>query len=122
MREIKKMIKGHKAVDGAGVHLVRVLGYYDVKDFDPFLMLDSFDSRNPDDYIKGFPMHPHRGIETITYLIEGEINHKDSLGNKGTVHSGEAQMDDCRQRYFASRDASACTANVGASDMAESCP
>jgi redox-sensitive bicupin YhaK (pirin superfamily) len=91
MKQIRKIVKGHKAVDGAGVHLVRVLGYYDVKDFDPFLMLDSFDSRNPADYTKGFPLHPHRGIETITYLIEGEIDHKDSLGNKGVIHAGEAQ-------------------------------
>jgi redox-sensitive bicupin YhaK (pirin superfamily) len=91
MKQIKKIVKGQRAIDGAGVHLVRVLGYYDVKDFDPFLMLDSFDSKNPADYIKGFPMHPHRGIETITYLIEGEIDHKDSLGNEGKIHSGEAQ-------------------------------
>jgi redox-sensitive bicupin YhaK (pirin superfamily) len=91
MKHIKKIVKGQKAIDGAGVHLVRVLGYYDVKDFDPFLMLDSFDSKNPADYIKGFPMHPHRGIETITYLIEGEIDHEDSLGNKGRIGAGEAQ-------------------------------
>ncbi|MDR1747557.1 MAG: pirin family protein [Spirochaetaceae bacterium] len=91
MKNIKKTVKGQHAVDGAGVHLVRVLGYYDVKDFDPFLMLDSFESENPADYIKGFPMHPHRGIETITYLIQGEIDHQDSLGNKGTIRSGESQ-------------------------------
>ncbi|ULQ59908.1 pirin family protein [Brucepastera parasyntrophica] len=62
-----------------------------VQDFDPFLMLDSFDSDNPEDYIKGFPLHPHRGIETITYLIQGEIEHQDSLGNSGVIRSGESQ-------------------------------
>lgn len=86
-----KAVRGNRAVDGAGVHLVRVLGPDNVQDFDPFLMLDSFDSTDPGDYIKGFPMHPHRGIETITYLIEGEITHEDSLGNKGVIHSGESQ-------------------------------
>lgn len=86
-----KEIKGQRAIDGAGVHLVRVLGIKDTKDFDPFLMLDSFDSTDASDYIAGFPMHPHRGIETITYLISGNIEHEDSLGNKGTIGSGEAQ-------------------------------
>lgn len=90
-REIIKQIRGQRAVDGAGVHLVRVLGNNDVKDFDPFLMLDSFDSTDPSDYLAGFPMHPHRGIETITYLISGRIDHEDSLGNKGTICSGECQ-------------------------------
>ncbi len=90
-REIRKTIRGQRAVDGAGVHLVRVLGNRDVKDFDPFLMLDSFDSEDPADYTAGFPMHPHRGIETITYLISGEIAHEDSLGNKGSIHAGESQ-------------------------------
>jgi redox-sensitive bicupin YhaK (pirin superfamily) len=86
-----KAVQGKRAVDGAGVHLVRVLGYHDVKDFDPFLMLDSFDSTESSDYIAGFPMHPHRGIETITYLISGEIEHEDSLRNKDVIRSGEAQ-------------------------------
>lgn len=90
-RKIKKLVTGQRAIDGAGVHLVRVLGHDTVVDFDPFLMLDSFDSRNPADYIKGFPFHPHRGIETISYLVEGEMTHHDSLGNKGTIHSGESQ-------------------------------
>lgn len=90
-REILNIIRGQRATDGAGVRLVRVLGNNDVKDFDPFLMLDSFDSTEPSDYTAGFPMHPHRGIETITYLISGEIEHEDSLGNKGTIHAGESQ-------------------------------
>lgn len=91
LRKVIKIKKGEPAVDGAGVKLVRVIGYYDTKDFDPFLMLDAFDSVNPDDYTKGFPWHPHRGIETITYLIHGNIEHGDSLGNSGSILDGECQ-------------------------------
>jgi redox-sensitive bicupin YhaK (pirin superfamily) len=91
LKKVKKSVRGHKTVDGAGVHLVRVLGVSTVHDFDPFLMLDSFDSENPNDYMKGFPFHPHRGIETITYLIQGEMEHSDSLGNKGVIGNGESQ-------------------------------
>jgi redox-sensitive bicupin YhaK (pirin superfamily) len=91
LRQVKKSVKGHPTVDGAGVHLVRVLGIRTVYDYDPFLMLDSFDSENPEDWIKGFPVHPHRGIETITYLIQGEMEHRDSLGNKGLIRCGESQ-------------------------------
>ena len=90
-RKIIQKVRGRKAVDGAGVHLTRVLGGETIEAFDPFLMLDSFDSQNPSDYIAGFPTHPHRGIETITYLIEGRIDHEDSLGNKGTILSGQSQ-------------------------------
>jgi len=90
-REIKKVVKGSRQMDGAGVHLVRVFGHRDVKDFDPFLMLDAFDSVNPEDYTKGFPWHPHRGIETVTYLISGRIDHMDSLGNRGTITAGGCQ-------------------------------
>jgi len=90
-REVKKIITGMPATDGAGVKLVRVLGYADTTEFDPFLLLDAFDSSNPDDYTKGFPWHPHRGIETITYLIEGDIEHQDSLGNKGRIQNGDCQ-------------------------------
>ena len=90
-RRIKKIITGKNAIDGAGVKLVRVFGYHNVVDFDPFLMLDAFDSSNPDDYVLGFPRHPHRGIETITYLIHGEIEHEDSLGNKGIIRDGDCQ-------------------------------
>ncbi len=90
-REIVKTVRGQVTTDGAGVRLVRVLGKRDVEDFDPFLMLDSFDSTDPADYTAGFPLHPHRGIETITYLISGEIEHEDSLGNKGTIYAGESQ-------------------------------
>jgi len=90
-RSIVKTVRGQRAIDGAGVSLVRVISNRDVYDFDPFLMLDSFDSTNPADYTAGFPWHPHRGIETVTYLIHGKIEHQDSLGNKGTIESGESQ-------------------------------
>lgn len=78
-------------MEGAGVRLYRAFGFFEAPEFDPFLMLDDFHSDRPDDYIKGFPWHPHRGIETITYLIRGEIDHGDSLGNKGTIRSGDVQ-------------------------------
>ena len=91
IRAINKVITGQKATDGAGVKLVRVIGYNDVKEFDPFLMMDAFDSINPEDYTKGFPWHPHRGIETVTYLIQGDIEHGDSLGNKGSILDGDCQ-------------------------------
>jgi redox-sensitive bicupin YhaK (pirin superfamily) len=91
LRQVKRIVTGHATVDGAGVKLVRVLGRDDVQDFDPFLMLDAFDSTDPKDYLKGFPWHPHRGIETITYLISGQIEHGDSLGNSGVIGEGECQ-------------------------------
>lgn len=91
IKSIRKIVSGKSAVDGAGVKLVRVIGKRDTIDFDPFLMLDAFDSVNPEDYVKGFPWHPHRGIETITYLIQGDIEHGDSLGNKGSILDGECQ-------------------------------
>lgn len=91
IRSIRKIVTGKNAIDGAGVKLVRVIGRRDTSDFDPFLMLDAFDSVNPEDYVKGFPWHPHRGIETITYLIQGDIEHGDSLGNKGSILDGECQ-------------------------------
>lgn len=90
-RTATQIVRGQNAIDGAGVHLRRVLGIKTIKDFDPFLMLDGFDSTDPEDYIKGFPWHPHRGIETITYLIQGKVEHGDSLGNKGTIHNMECQ-------------------------------
>lgn len=90
-RGIRKIVTGTPAVDGAGVRLVRVLGHRDVEDFDPFLLLDAFDSTNPDDYVRGFPWHPHRGIETVTFLVNGDIEHGDSLGNKGSILDGGCQ-------------------------------
>lgn len=91
LRSIQRIVEGQRATDGAGVKLTRVLGLETVKDFDPFLMLDAFDSTDPNDYTRGFPWHPHRGIETITYLICGEIEHQDSIGNKGTINAGCCQ-------------------------------
>jgi redox-sensitive bicupin YhaK (pirin superfamily) len=90
-RTIQKSIQGFPAVDGAGVHLVRVLGSRTVETFDPILMLDSFDSRSPNDYTAGFPMHPHRGIETISYVVSGTMRHRDSLGNTDDISDGEVQ-------------------------------
>lgn len=90
-RTVVKKVKGYKTQDGAGVSLVRVLGHTSTKDFDPILMLDSFDSTNPSDYTAGFPMHPHRGIETISYIYLGKMTHRDSLGNEDTISDGEVQ-------------------------------
>lgn len=90
-RKVREKIKGYRTTDGAGVSLVRVLSGRTVESFDPILMLDSFDSINPDDYIKGFPLHPHRGIETISYVYKGAMTHKDSLGNEDTITDGEVQ-------------------------------
>ncbi len=91
LRSVQRVVTGRQTTDGAGVSLLRVFGYHDTEDFDPFLMLDAFDSSTPEDYIKGFPWHPHRGIETITYLIEGDVEHGDSLGNRGSILDGECQ-------------------------------
>jgi hypothetical protein len=91
LRAIKRVVTGRHTQDGAGVRLVRVFANRDVEDFDPFLMLDAFDSENPEDYTRGFPWHPHRGIETVTYLIRGDIEHGDSLGNKGSILDGDCQ-------------------------------
>lgn len=90
-RKISQRVQGSPAVDGAGVQLVRVLGHQTVEAYDPFLMLDSFDSDDYDAYKAGFPMHPHRGIETISYVFKGAMTHHDSLGNTDTVHDGEVQ-------------------------------
>lgn len=90
-REVKTKVKGFRTIDGAGVNLVRVLGNNTIKEFDPILMLDSFDSTKPEDYTAGFPSHPHRGIETISYVYRGKMVHKDSLGNEEAVSEGELQ-------------------------------
>jgi len=90
-RKVKQQVTGFRTQDGAGVKLVRVLGNRTVEEYDPILMLDSFDSTNPDDYTAGFPMHPHRGIETISYVYRGKMTHRDSLGNEDTIGDGEVQ-------------------------------
>jgi len=91
LRKVRQVVEGIETHDGAGVRLVRVFAHKNVKDFDPFLMMDAFDNDKPEHYEKGFPWHPHRGIETITYLIEGKVEHGDSLGNKGTIYCGDCQ-------------------------------
>ena len=91
VRGIRRIVAGSTQYDGAGVKLVRVVGHADVQEFDPFLLLDAFDSTDPVEYIKGFPWHPHRGIETVTYLIHGDIEHGDSLGNSGRIVDGACQ-------------------------------
>jgi len=90
-RKISKIYKSSRVTEGAGVHLNRAFGYHQVPAFDPFLLLDDFHSENPDDYIAGFPWHPHRGIETVTYMINGRVEHGDSLGNSGVIESGDIQ-------------------------------
>ena len=90
-RKVQNKVEGYRTVDGAGVSLVRVLGNATVEEFDPILMLDSFDSTNPDDYTAGFPMHPHRGIETVSYVYKGKMVHKDTLGNEDGISDGEVQ-------------------------------
>lgn len=91
VRMVRKRVFGQKTRDGAGVRLTRVLAWKETELFDPFLMLDFFDSTNPEDYRAGFPWHPHRGIETVTFLAEGRIEHGDSLGNTGVIGPGDCQ-------------------------------
>ena len=91
VRGIFKVLRSKATIEGAGVHLKRAFGYNEVPLLDPFLLLDDFHSDNPDDYIAGFPWHPHRGIETVTYMLHGKIKHGDSMGNKGIIESGDVQ-------------------------------
>jgi redox-sensitive bicupin YhaK (pirin superfamily) len=90
-RQIQKVFKSKPTIEGAGVHLKRAFGYSQVPQFDPFLMMDDFHSSNPAEYLAGFPWHPHRGIETITYVLEGMVEHRDSLGNSGVIGAGDIQ-------------------------------
>ena len=91
VRQIKKVWKSIPTMEGAGVRLKRVFGFHEVPQLDPFLLLDCFQSDDRDDYVKGFPWHPHRGIETITYVLDGDVEHQDSLGNKGVIRPGDVQ-------------------------------
>jgi quercetin 2,3-dioxygenase len=90
-RKIRMTLTHQPKMEGAGVHLNRVFGYSQTPRFDPFLMLDDFRSNTPAHYLKGFPWHPHRGIETITYVTKGDVEHGDSLGNTGVISSGDVQ-------------------------------
>lgn len=91
IRPIKRIVQARPTIEGAGVHLRRAFGFGDTTDFDPFLLLDDFRSDNPQDYVAGFPWHPHRGIETITYVLTGSMEHRDSLGNQGKLGAGDVQ-------------------------------
>jgi quercetin 2,3-dioxygenase len=91
IRAIKKISHAQPALEGAGVHLRRAFGFGDTTEFDPFLLFDDFRNERPEDYLKGFPWHPHRGIETITYVLAGTVEHGDSLGNKGALAAGDVQ-------------------------------
>ncbi len=91
IRPVREIIEAQPAIEGAGVRLRRAFGFGKTSDFDPFLLFDDFRNENPDDYRAGFPWHPHRGIETITYVLAGEVSHGDSLGNQGTLGSGDVQ-------------------------------
>ena len=90
-RKIQKIIKSIPTMEGAGVHLKRVFGFGKTSEFDPFLLLDDFRSTEPSHFMAGFPWHPHRGIETITYILSGKIEHGDSLGNEGVIEPGDVQ-------------------------------
>ena len=91
LRPIKQIIQPKPTIEGAGVRLQRAFGFGKTKEFDPFLLLDDFRNDNPEDYLAGFPWHPHRGIETITYVLAGSVEHGDSLGNKGKMTAGDVQ-------------------------------
>jgi redox-sensitive bicupin YhaK (pirin superfamily) len=91
IRAVKRIVQARPTLEGAGVHLRRAFGFGNTSDFDPFLLLDDFRNDNPDDYRAGFPWHPHRGIETITYVLAGTVEHGDSLGNRGRLTAGDVQ-------------------------------
>jgi hypothetical protein len=91
LRPVQRVTRSKPTLEGAGVHLRRAFGFGNTTDFDPFLLLDDFRSDVPDDYLAGFPWHPHRGIETITYVLAGSVEHGDSLGNQGAIAAGDVQ-------------------------------
>ncbi len=91
VRPVKRVTHPQPTIEGAGVRLQRAFGFGNTSEFDPFLLLDDFRNDRPDDYLAGFPWHPHRGIETITYVLAGDVEHGDSLGNRGTLGSGDIQ-------------------------------
>ena len=91
IRPVKRLIKSKPTLEGAGVHLRRAFGFGNTSDFDPFLLFDDFRNDVPEDYLAGFPWHPHRGIETITYVLAGTVEHGDSMGNRGAITTGDVQ-------------------------------
>ena len=90
-RRIRMVVKSRPTMEGAGVHLHRAIGFGEPQTFDPFLLLDDFRSDSPGEYLRGFPWHPHRGIETITYVLAGDVEHGDSMGNGGVISAGDVQ-------------------------------
>lgn len=102
MRRVEEVLKGRETSDGAGVRLRRIFGYHQVPRFDPFLLLDEFGADDPSEYVAGFPWHPHRGIETITYVLTGDVEHGDSLGNSGPiVMNTREEVDQALEEYRA---------------------
>jgi redox-sensitive bicupin YhaK (pirin superfamily) len=91
IRAVQSITQAQPALEGAGVHLRRAFGFGNTDEFDPFLLFDDFRNERPEDYLAGFPWHPHRGIETITYVLAGAVSHGDSLGNRGTLGAGDVQ-------------------------------
>jgi redox-sensitive bicupin YhaK (pirin superfamily) len=91
IRPVKRIVSSKPTIEGAGVHLRRAFGFGDTTEFDPFLLLDDFRNDRPAEYLAGFPWHPHRGIETITYVLAGNVEHGDSLGNRGNLGAGDVQ-------------------------------
>ncbi len=101
LRPVVKVNRSKPLLEGAGVKVQRAFGFRDVERLDPFLMLDDFHSEDPKDYMAGFPLHPHRGIETVTYMIKGEVEHRDNIGNQGVIGLGRRAVDDRRERDHA---------------------
>src|SRR5438309_9664172 len=91
LRPVKQILQTKPTLEGAGVKLQRAFGFGKTKEFDPFLLLDDFRNARPEDYVAGFPWHPHRGIETITYVLAGTVEHGDSMGNRGSIGAGDIQ-------------------------------
>src|SRR3954467_12937086 len=91
LRPVKQIVQAQATMEGAGVKLQRDFGFGKTKEVDPFLLFDDFRNEKPEDYLAGFPWHPHRGIETITYVLAGEVAHADSIGNKGSIAAGDVQ-------------------------------
>ena len=109
IRPVKSIVAATPHVEGAGVKLRRAFGFGNTTEFDPFLLFDDFRNDRPEDYLAGFPWHPHRGIETITYVLAGDVEHGDSLGNRGSLGAGDVQWMTAGQRHHAPGDAAAAT-------------